>query len=232
MNINSRALPIGLFCAVLACFLATPASAQIPGLPPGQVGVSLGGNYETLDDVSGGDTQASFDSALGVHFGITYDQPVSANEPLSNLSIRPGFFARRAGTYGFPSSLEGDGSEIIQGEEFTLWMFEIPIDARYQIPVDTDPVSLYGLLGPQVSIPRASNDFDETLNDASYAINIGVGGEIELPANLTLMPEFRYEIGVTDTFKDEFTYRFRDFTIEDSPNYGGPQLRIHLAYQL
>lgn len=229
MNFNSRVLPIGLFCAVLAFFLATPASAQIP---TGQVGVSLGGNFETLDDVSGGNTEATVNSSVGFHVGISYDQPVSTTEPLNALSIRPGFVARRVAQYGFPSSIEGDAAELLQDEEFTLWMLEVPIDARYEFPVEAGPATLYGLLGPQISIPRADHDFEATLNDVSYSINIGVGGEFDLPAGLSLMPEFRYEIGVTDAFKDDFTYRFRDFSIDDSPNFGGPQLRVHLTYGL
>ena len=229
MKFNSRLLPTGLFCAVLALFLATPASAQIP---TGQVGVSIGGNFETLDDVSGGNTEASFNSAVGFHAGITYDQPVSTTAPLSNLSVRPGVFARRVGQYGFPGPIEGSGAGLLENEEFTLWGFEVPVDLRYQIPVETGPVSLYGLIGPQISIPRADSDFEATLNDVSYAVNLGVGGEISLPAGLTLMPELRYELGVTNAFKDEFTYRFREFSIEDSPNFGGPQLRVHLTYGL
>lgn len=231
MTFSGRFLFVSALCTVIAACLAGPVTAQVP-VPMGQVGVSVGGNFETLDDVSGGDTDVAFDSPFGFNLGVSYDQPLGTTEPLSSFSVRPAFVARRVGQYGFPESMAGDGAELLQNETFTLWMFEVPIDARYQIPVDTGPVSLYGLLGPQLSIPRADNDFDAALKDVSYSVNIGAGGEFELPYGLTVMPELRYEFGITDAFEDEFTYRFRSFTIDDSPNFGGATLRVHVAYQL
>lgn len=227
---NNRFLLVSVLSAVVAACLAGPVAAQVP--PGGQVGISVGGNFETLDDVSGGETEVAFDSPFGFNLGLSYDQPLGTAKPLSSFSVRPAVVARRVGQYGFPASIQGDGAELLQGETFTLWMLEFPVDARYQIPVDTGPVSLYGLLGPQISFPRADSDFDAALKNVSYSVNIGAGGEFELPYGLTVMPELRYELGVTDAFEDEFSYRFRSFSINNSPNFGGPTPRVHVAYQI
>jgi len=230
MSFSSRLLSLGCLLGIIAMLLAPPATAQVS---IGDVGVSVGGNLETLDDVSGGNTTASFDSPLGYNLGITYDQPVLTNSIGGALSVRPGLVARRLGNYSFPGSIEGPGAALLQNEEFTLWMFEVPVDIRYRLPVEIgNTVSLYGLLGPQLSIPRAEQDFEATMEDVSYSINFGAGAEIDLPANLSLLPELRYELGVTDTFKDEFTYRFRDFTVQDVPSTGALNLRVHLTYDL
>lgn len=227
---NDRFLFVSVLCTLIVACFAGPVTAQVPSV--GQVGISVGGNFETLNDVNGGETEVAFDSPFGFNLGLSYNQSLGSAKPLSSFSVRPAFVVRRVGQYGFSGSVEGDGAELLQGETFSLWMFEVPVDARYQIPVETGPVSLYGLLGPQISIPRADNDFDTALKDVSYSVNIGAGGEFELPYGLTVMPELRYELGITDAFEDEFTYRFRSFTIDDSPNFGGATLRVHVAYQL
>jgi len=224
MNL-SRLLSITVLLSAFAVFTASPTQAQISF---GNVGVSVGGNLETINDLSSGDTEASFGSSVGFNAGVSYDQPLDM--AVEGLSVRPAFVARRLGTYSFSSELSGQGAALLQGEEFNVWMFEFPLDIRYQFPVDLGPASLYGLLGPQVSVPRAANDFDATMNDVSYSLNVGAGVELDLPAGLTLLPEIRYEYGLSNTFKEEFTYRFREFEVGNPPSVGAVSLRIHLYF--
>ena len=232
--ISSRILPFGCILA-LAGILFSPSAP--PPLPTGEFGISVGGNVETMDDLSGdnlngGSTTASFDSPVGFNVGITYDQPILENSIPGGLSVRPGLVASRAGTSSFPRTIEGAGSGVLQNEEFSLWLIEVPVDFRYRLPVDVDPVSIYGLVGPQISVPRAENDFESTMEEVILSANFGAGVEVDLPANLTLMPELRYELGVTDAFQDDFTYRFRKFSVQDVPNTGAFNLRVHLTYDL
>lgn len=219
MSRSRRLLSVSLLLCAAILFLTTPASAQVP---IGDLGISVGGNYETLDDVSAGNTSLAFDKSAGFHAGVSYDQPLS-----DNLSVRPAFVVRRAGQYSFPGSLSGNGSALLESEEFELWMFEIPVDLRYRFS-ELGPASLYGLIGPQLSIPRAENDFEATMEDVSYSANVGLGVEFDLPAGLMLLPEVRYEYGITNAFKEEFTYRFQDFSVSDSPSVGALSLRVHL----
>lgn len=232
MRPYSRILQVGLFCTLFAVVLALPANAQFS---LGKVGVSVGGNFDTLDDLQGGGTEVSFESAIGYNVGVTYDQPLGT----TGLSVRPGLLIRRVGTYQFASSISRTGdlplleeATLLQNKEFTVRTVEVPVDLLYRPPLETGPVTLYGLLGPQLSVPRAEDDFETLLEDVVYSLNVGVGGEVSLPAGLVLAPELRYEFGLTDTFKEESTYRFREFMVQDSPSTGALSLRLHLYYDL
>jgi len=234
MQTRYRSLFTGLVLAACVAFFSAPASAQVIGpLPAGKFSVSVGGSIETLDDVNAANTELSFGSSANYNLGVTYDQPLGTSGTLDNVMVRIGFFGRSVGEYAFPSSVEGNGAGVLQGESFNVWMFEFPLDIRYEFETDALPVNPYALAGPQIAIPRAEEDFDNILNQTAWSINLGVGTEVNLPVSgLSLMPEFRYNIGVTDAFEDNVTYRFREFSINDSPNYGGPQLMLHLYYQL
>lgn len=231
MMSNVRLLSLAAVLAVFSFVVHPAANAQIP---TGKVGVGVGGNFETLSDVQSGNTNASFSNPVGFHFGLSYDQPLGATGLLNAISVRPGLYLRQVGQYGFPESLSGRGAALLSNEDFQLRRYEIPLDFRYRVlELDLVPgTTPYVLVGPQASLARAENDFEAALKNASYSINAGIGAEIDLAADLVLMPEFRYEYGLTDAFKDEFTYRFREFTIENPPNFGGPSLRVLLYYDL
>jgi hypothetical protein len=234
-----RLLSAGFLSLCLLAFFATPAQAQFfDNLPSGQIGVSVGGTVETMDDLDAGITEASFDQSVGFHFGASFEQTLANSEPLSALSVRTGIFARRVGEYSFPGEVEPvanevtDATPLIENRSFQVWTIEFPLDIKYAFDVADLPARPYLLAGPQVSILRADEDFETTMNDASVSINAGLGAEVDLPFNLTLMPEFRYEFGVTDAFEDAPRYRLNNLTVNDSPSVGGPSLRVNLFYTL
>jgi len=229
MILDRRFLFTGLLSVLLVAALAMPTQAQIPS---GKLGVSIGGTLETMDDLDAGNTTASFGQELGFHFGASYEQLLGTSGPLSSLAVRPGIYGRRIGEYSFPNSLEGRADFLLEGRDFTVWSIEIPLDIKYGFDLENTPITPYVLVGPQLSILRGEEDFQEALEDVSYSVNFGAGTEIELPLNLTLMPEFRYEFGASDVFGDQSTQRFRDFNVSDPPSIGGAHLRVHLFYQL
>jgi len=228
MRFGKRLLSFGLPLIFAFAAFTTPAGAQIP---EGQFGVSVGGTFETLDNLDAANTSASFGNEVGFHFGASYEQALGMERPWSALAVRPGVFGRRVGQYSFSNSLEGQGAALLNGRSFTVWAIEFPLDLKYTFPLD-GPVSPYALAGPQLSVLRGEEDFQEPLEDVAYSVNLGAGVEIDLPLRLTLMPEFRYELGLSDVFQDNPTYRFRELSVEDSPTIGGLNLRVHLFLQL
>lgn len=237
MSISSPStarLPLFLLslCFLMAGSLApAPAYAQFEW---GKVGLTGGGNLERINDLRSSGVTASFESAVGdhilesavgYHVGVTYDQSVGS------VFIRPGFVARRAGTYTFPSAFEGPGHTLLQNQSFDVWVFELPVDVRYEYDLGRRS-SVYLFAGPMLSFPRAEEDFDRAFPNAAIAADGGLGGEFDIPnAPLVVAPELRYSYGLTDTVKKDFQLRGRTFET-DGLNLHGPSLRLHVYYPL
>lgn len=236
MKLDRRFFFTGLLSLLLAASLAMPANAQ---LSLGKLGVSAGGNLTSMDDLNTSTTSATFDNSLGFHFGASYEQPLGSSGTLSAISVRTGIFGRRVGTYTMASDLDNpsDADFLLEGRDFTIWTIEFPLEGKYSFDqydfnVGGSSATPYALLGPQLSILRGEEDFQEALNDVMVSVNLGAGVEYGLPLNLTLMPELRYEFGATDVFEDDASLRFRDLNVNDSPSVGSLHFRIHLFYQL
>lgn len=200
----------------------------------GKVGVMGGAGLERVDDLASPGVTAAFESpfdkrylggAAGYQFGVSYDQPLGA------VSVRPALVVRRAGSFQFPSSFEGTSHSLLEGQSFDVWVFEIPVDVRYQYDF-TEAAALYGFGGPVLSIPRAEADFDQSFRTAAFAVQGGIGGEFDVPGvPLILAPEFSYSYSVTNTVKKDFQLRGRTFDTEGL-SFSGPSVRLHVYYPL
>jgi hypothetical protein len=169
-----------LATALALAFLApAPADAQI--------GVGAGLNFNDLDNIEAGSVDATFDNATGYHFGAFVDLGAGA------LSLRPGVFYHRIGTYDFPG-----------GDELELSAVEVPVDIRVTFGA-TGPIGLYVLGGPVLSFPRGE-DGTGAMRSTSLTADLGVGLSIGAPGGgMSLQPELRYSVGVTDYLEEEFT---------------------------
>lgn len=164
-----------------ALISAVPAQAQF--------GIGAGLNFNDLDDVDTSSGSATFDESTGYHFGLF------VNIGSGPVSLRPGVFYHRTGTYDFPA-----------GEELDLSAIEVPIDIRLDFAPDS-PVSVYVLGAPVITFPSAGEgDFKDAFEKIALSADIGAGIALELPGGgLTLMPELRYSAGITDYWSDDFS---------------------------
>lgn len=205
----------GWMClAMMITFGLSAPSASAQGL-----GVAGGINYEQLGDIDTGSADANFDNSTGYHFGVVYDATFGP------LAVRPGFFYRKVGTYEFESlGVEGGSSS------YDVTAFEVPLDFRYRIGA-APLIKPYIMGGPMLTIPRGEDDFDEALNDSAISANIGAGLEVTLPgAGLRIVPELRYQFGVSDVFGDEFEVDGRTIDIEDDPQFSAFSVRLHVMF--
>lgn len=172
---NLRRLLFGSTVALAATLMsALPAQAQL--------GIGAGLNFSDFEDIDSSSGSATLDASSGYHFGVFVNMGSGA------LSLRPGVFYHRLGTYDFPS-----------GDELELSAIEVPIDVRLTLMPEA-PVRPFVLAGPVLTFPR-SGDFDRAVEDMSLSADIGAGLELAM-GGLSLMPEVRYSVGVTNYFTE------------------------------
>jgi hypothetical protein len=163
----------------MTLFAVQPAQAQL--------GVAAGLDFNNLGDISTESASANFDNSTGYHFGAYY------NLGLGVVSLRPGVYYHQIGTYDLPNE-----------ESFDLNAIEIPLDVRFSV-LPTPIVKPYVLAAPVLTIPQSESEFEDGVEDMSLTADIGAGLEFSLPGvGLTLLPELRYSIGVTNYLSDDF----------------------------
>ena len=195
-----------LMAALALIFFAAPAAHA-------QLGIGAGLNFNELDDIEAGSVDATFDNATGYHLGAFL------NLGTGGLSLRPGVFYHRIGTYDFPG-----------GDELELSAVEVPIDVRLTFGA-TSPLALYVLGGPVITFPR-SPDSDETVRSTMLTADIGAGLSFGTPGGgLSLQPELRYGVGVTDYFEEQFTVGGTTVTpADDSRRLSKLMLRLNVVF--
>ncbi|MFB6280174.1 MAG: outer membrane beta-barrel protein [Salinibacter sp.] len=173
---------------------ALPAQAQF--------GIAAGANFDSVSDIQNG--QNVSENATGYHIGAVYDLG------LGPVSIRPGLFYRKVGSYDFS---DVTGADV---EQLDVTAFEVPVDLRVTL-LPTPLVSPYLVGGPNAFLPQSSEDsFDEDFEDVSFTFNIGVGANVSVPGvGLTLQPELRYEFGASDYISDDFDVGGTSFSPSD-----------------
>jgi hypothetical protein len=188
----------------LTLFAVQPADAQI--------GVAAGLNFNELDDIEAGSVDATFDNATGYHFGAFL------NLGTGGLSLRPGVFYHRIGTYDFPG-----------GDELELSAIEVPVDVRVTFGA-TSPLALYVLGGPVLTFPR-DDDGVGAMRSTTLTADLGVGLSIGAPGGPSLQPELRYSVGVTDYLEDEFTVGGATVTpADDTRRLSKLMLRLNVVF--
>lgn len=167
---------------------AQPAQAQL--------GITGGLNFNNLGDIEG--SSATFENSTGYHFGAFVDFG------LGPVDVRPAVIYHKIGTYE------------VNAENFDLNAIEVPIDLRFSV-LPTPIVSPYLLAAPVLTFPQGEDEFEDGVEDLSLTADIGAGLSFSLPGvGLTLMPELRYGIGVTNYLKDDFEVLGADINPESS----------------
>ncbi len=203
---NVRRLLFGSTVAVAATLLsALPAYAQL--------GIGAGLNFSDFEDIDSGSGSATLDASTGYHFGLF------VNLGSGSLSLRPGVYYHRLGTYDFPS-----------GDELDLSAIEVPIDVRLTL-IPEGPARPFILAGPVLTFPR-SGDAESAVEDMSLSADIGAGLDLRLPAlPFSLMPELRYSLGVTDYFSEQIQVGSVTVTPDDGERrIGKLMLRLNVMF--
>ena len=203
---NLRRLILGSTLAVAATLTsALPAQAQF--------GIGAGLNFSDFEDIDSSSGSATLDASNGYHFGLFVNLGSGA------LSLRPGVYYHRLGTYDFPS-----------GDELDLAAIEVPVDVRLTL-VPQGPVRPFVIAGPVLTFPR-SGDAESAVEDMSLSADIGAGLDLRLPAlPFSLMPELRYSLGVTNYFSDQIQVGGVTVTPDDGERrIGKLMLRLNVMF--
>lgn len=184
---------------ILSGLLLVALMATSPDQAKAQLGFAAGLNFESVSDINSSGLEGTYDNASGYHAGLFLDFGAGP------IGLRLGAFYRDLGE--FEVTLAGLKNTV------DVTALDFPLDLRFAV-IPTPVVKPYLMAGPVFSIPRSSDEeYDESLEDISVAGNVGFGLEISL-AGITLLPEFRYTVGVTPFVKNEFTLGGRTFVAE------------------
>jgi len=156
-------------------FTASSAHAQI--IP--KFGVAGGLNFGSLSDAA----TADFESSTGYHVGIFGDVGFGP------LAARASILYVKAGDIG-----QGD-------DEASVTFIAVPVDFKFRFP--SPIVKPYALLGPEARF--ATGDLaDADARSVNFAINAGIGAELDALVGPSLFAELRYALDVTGFADDEF----------------------------
>ena len=195
-------------------FLALAVLLAGPGVAEAQLGVGAGLGFGSLDDIRTQDVEAAYESSTGYHVGVFY------NVGRELLSVRPGVFYHRLGEYEFSPEQRLDLSAV-----------EAALDLRFRV-FSGSSISPYLLGAPVLTFARSDSDFSDAVEDLSLTADLGAGLEFSRSGSgLTLMPEFRYSIGVTDYLSESF--QVGDVTVtpsSDGRRFRKVMLRLNVMF--
>ena len=186
-----------------------------------QFGVAGGGNFQQLTDIQT-EPAATVENATGFHVGIFYDLSTGP------FGLRPGVFYVDAGE--FEATFEG-ACVVPEGcppERFDLQFIEIPVDVRIRTVAPV--VRPYLLVGPVFRFAETSNEaLKASLNEFTYAANVGLGVEIGRLVGVKLHTELRYAFGVSRIFNDT-EFLGATFAPDEEPQLDAWMLRLGFAF--
>lgn len=201
--------------ALLALGLATTAPAHA------QLGIAGGLNFESAGDIeTTTNSSATLDNSTGYHIGLVYELG------LGPLTLRPGVFYRRVGTFQF-SNVPADFQSDNQSFDVAAW--QVPVDVRLTV-LPLPLIKPYILAGPMLTFPRSEGALEDATSDASLSLNVGVGTSISLPTtSIQLQPELRYEFGATKFISEDADLP-GGVGVSDSPRFSAFGLRLNVVF--
>ena len=198
--------------AIFIGFLSTPSAiAQTFGL-------SVGGNFQRLSDITLDELNTRFESQTGWHAGAWLELP------LGTAALRAGGRYMSAGQL-----LRGiQASKPRFPDNFDISMVELYLLFRLGVP--SQILSPYVFAGPVFRIPTNTDlELSNDLHVLSYAGEIGGGIAINMGA-ISLYPEVAYIFGLTRFIKDKVVVRFIELQVEDAQRLNMAMLRLSVGF--
>ncbi len=193
-------------------------SLLVPAAMAQTFGVSAGGNFQRLSDISVNDLRTQFESQTGWHVGAWVELP------LGPAGLRGGARYMAAGKL-----FEGLQSNFPSAQEnFDVSLVELYLLLRLGIP--SPVISPYVFAGPVFRIPSSSDEeISEDLRILSYAGEIGGGIKVGL-GPINLYPEIAYVFGLTRFIEDELILQLISQQVGDPQRLNMAMLRLSVGF--
>ncbi len=181
-------------------------------------GVSVGGNFQRLNDIDLNELETKFESQTGWHVGAWVEVPLG-----------PAAALRGGGRYMAAGKLF-DGVQAnypsIQ-ENFDVSLIEIYLILRLGLP--SPVVSPYVFAGPVFRIPsNTDRELSNDLKALSYAGEIGGGLMIKL-GPIKLYPEVAYVFGLTRFIENEIVLNLISLQVGDPQKLNMAMVRLSVG---
>jgi len=202
---------IRLFTTFFIGFLFTPAAiAQ-------NIGISVGGNFQRLSDISLNELETKFESQTGWNAGAWVELP------LGPAALRAGGRYMAAGKLF--SGIKNSYPSL--RDNFDVSMVELYLILRLGLP--SPVVSPYVFAGPVFRLPtRNDTEIENDLKILSYAGEIGGGIKINM-GPVSLFPELAYIFGLTRFIENELVLQLISLRVGDPQKLNMVMLRLSVG---
>lgn len=187
--------------------------------PAQTFGVTAGGNFQRLGDITLNELETKFESQTGWHVGVWVEFPLG---PVAAL--------RAGGRYMAAGKLlDGiqDNYPAIR-ENFDVSLTELSLLLRVGLP--SQVVSPYVFAGPVFRIPtNTDKELSNDLKILSYAGEIGGGLMIDL-GPVSLYPEVAYVFGLTQFIEDEIVLQLVSLQVGNPQKLNLAMIRLSVGF--
>lgn len=193
-----------LFTLILAAMLSLLGTSAFAQMAQGEYRMTAGGGF-TMFSLAGSDSERVMDEVLpGFYFGADIDYAFSTIE---GLSVETGGYIMHYGkAFSFNKA---------EAKSYHANYLRIPINLKYEIPMDTDGFALAAFTGPRFNLGLAGNMFSTGVTymglmrpDAQWGFGISaiIQDAIVLRAG--------YDLGITKCIKDNSALGFNDLNVK------------------
>ncbi|MCR5132560.1 MAG: porin family protein [Bacteroidales bacterium] len=193
-----------LFTLILAAMLSLLGTSAFAQMAQGEYRMTAGGGF-TMFSLAGSDSERVMDEVLpGFYFGADIDYAFSTIE---GLSVETGGYIMHYGkAFSFNKA---------EAKSYHANYLRIPVNLKYEIPMDTDGFALAAFTGPRFNLGLAGNMFSTGVTymglmrpDAQWGFGISaiIQDAIVLRAG--------YDLGITKCIKDNSALGFNDLNVK------------------
>ena len=193
-----------LFTLILAAMLSLLGTSAFAQMAQGEYRMTAGGGF-TMFSLTGSDSERVMDEILpGFYFGADIDYAFSTIE---GLSVETGGYIMHYGkAFSFNKA---------EAKSYHANYLRIPINLKYEIPMDTDGFALAAFTGPRFNLGLAGNMFSTGVTgmglmrpDAQWGFGISaiIQDAIVFRAG--------YDLGITKCIKDNSALGFNDLNVK------------------
>ncbi len=193
-----------LFTLILAAMLSLLGTSAFAQMAQGEYRMTAGGGF-TMFSLTGSDSERVMDEILpGFYFGADIDYAFSTIE---GLSVETGGYIMHYGkAFSFNKA---------EAKSYHANYLRIPINLKYEIPMDTDGFALAAFTGPRFNLGLVGNMF------STGVTNMGLmrpdaqwGFGISAIIQDAIVFRAGYDLGITKCIKDNSALGFNDLNVK------------------